>query len=494
MRIVMPSRAVVPAIISAILVGIFYVLTIRGGHDWGDDFSMYIRHAENIAQGLPYGETGYIYNPHNPSVGPRTYPPGFPLLIAPVAAFSSPNPSAIEPFKIVVIAFAVASLLMMVPLFRDALGAAPLAALILIVGFNPTLWAFKDQILSDIPFLFFVLVSLFLYLRSTAPDVSPRSTILHAALAGATAYAAYATRTIGFVLVPAFIAGDLLRRKRADRTSLIAAGVFLAFAATQYGLWLRDDSYLDQVNVTLGTARYNLVAYFRALSNLWHNGYSAAGRKGIFLLSSGLVVLGYSTVLRSTHRGVHLFPLMYVIVVLLWPSEQGVRFLIPILPFYVLYCLLGVRRIDDALRLRTKGKQPAFIGFLVLVAVTYAARYSTLEYGPLHEGIAKEESVQLFDFVKTATAPTDVLVFGKPRALALFTGRRVSAAFIPDHPCALWRYMRQIRASHVIIGPDDSDPESAYLERLAETFSSSLTPLFKNRDFAAYRIDNYPCN
>ena len=54
--------------------------------------------------------------------------------------------------------------------------------------------------------------------------------------------------------------------------------------------------------------------------------------------------------------------------------------------------------------------------------------------------------------------------------------------------------MRQIEASYVIVGPDESEPETADLERLAETFSSSLTPLFKHRDVAVYRIENHPCH
>ena len=75
----------------AVLVGALFVLTIREGEDWGDDFSMYIHHAENIARGVPYGETGYIYNPHNPAVGPKIYPPGFPLLLAPVVKLFGRN-------------------------------------------------------------------------------------------------------------------------------------------------------------------------------------------------------------------------------------------------------------------------------------------------------------------------------------------------------------------------------------------------------------------
>src|ERR687898_1931314 len=141
----------------AALIGMFYLVPIRDGHDWGDDFSMYINHAQNIARGEPYAETGYIYNPNNPAVGPRTYPPGFPLLLAPVVGLFGLD---LRPMKTLIIAFFVGTLLMMVTLFRSVLPTGYIAVLVLVVGLSPFFWEFKDQILSDTPFLFFVLLSL----------------------------------------------------------------------------------------------------------------------------------------------------------------------------------------------------------------------------------------------------------------------------------------------------------------------------------------------
>ena len=72
--------------ISLILVGIFtfYATTIRAGHVWDDDAAMNILHARNIAEGRPYADTGYIFNPEYARLGPSSYLPGFPLLIAPI--------------------------------------------------------------------------------------------------------------------------------------------------------------------------------------------------------------------------------------------------------------------------------------------------------------------------------------------------------------------------------------------------------------------------
>ena len=36
------------------LIGVFYLATIREGHRWGDDFSLYILHAKNIAEERPF--------------------------------------------------------------------------------------------------------------------------------------------------------------------------------------------------------------------------------------------------------------------------------------------------------------------------------------------------------------------------------------------------------------------------------------------------------
>jgi hypothetical protein len=35
-------------------VGAFFLTTLKEGHNWGDDFGLYILHAKNIAQGINY--------------------------------------------------------------------------------------------------------------------------------------------------------------------------------------------------------------------------------------------------------------------------------------------------------------------------------------------------------------------------------------------------------------------------------------------------------
>jgi hypothetical protein len=480
------------AILCALLIGMFFLATIREGHDWGDDFSLYIRHAQNLARGEPYTDTGYIYNPRNPVVGPRLYPPGFPLLLAPVVGMFGLD---LRPMKILVLGFLVASLLVMVPLFRTVLPAPYVTALVLIVGLNPFFWELKDHILSDVPCLFFVLLSLHLFTQADAPNASRGRRATLAALSGVTAYAAYATRTLAVTLIPCFIASDLLRYRKNTTRAALATVLVVGLAGVQQVFWFHDASYFDQVSSPLAAAHRNVPAYLQALADLWENGHSSSARRIAFLATGGLAAVGYVTSFRAGVSVIHLFPPLYLAPVILWPSYQGMRLLIPVVPFYFGYCLLGVCLMDAVAERRWGLRNPVLVLLLVVALVSDAGRYSTLQFGPLPEGIAKRESRELFEFITAGTDPGDVLVFSRPRALALLTGRRVSGGYSPADPCGLWAYMREIGASYVITGPE-KDPfngDAVYLQQFVSRFSNDLRRVMVNRDLAVYRIERDPC-
>jgi hypothetical protein len=480
------------ATLCAFLIGIFFLSTIREGHDWGDDFSMYIRHAQNLARGESYADTGYIYNPQNPVVGPRVYPPGFPVVLAPVVGIFGLD---LRPMKILVLGFFVGSLMVMVRLFRTVLPPPWLTALVLIVGLNPFFWELKDHVLSDIPFLFFCLLSLYLFTQADAPDASRGRRATLAVLSGVAAYAAYATRSLAFTLIPCFIAHDLFRHRKIGANATLATAVAVALAGVQHVFWVHDASYFDLLSNPLAAARQNVFAYLQALADLWENGYSSSARKIAFLAATALAAVGYVKSFRAGPSVLHLFPPLYLAPVILWPSYQGMRFLIPIVPFYFCYCLIGVHRMDAAAARRWDARNAVFVVFLAAVLASYAGRYSTLPFGPLAEGIAKQESRELFEFVTAATAPDDVLVFSRPRALALMTGRRVSGGYSPVDPCRLWQYMREIGASYVITGPaqDPFNGDAVYLRQFVARFGDDLRRVMANRDLAVYRIHRDPC-
>ena len=60
------------------------IATLKDGHNWGDDFAQYIINAKNIVTHKPYSEGIILENT-------VTYPPGFPLLIAPFVKWFGVN-------------------------------------------------------------------------------------------------------------------------------------------------------------------------------------------------------------------------------------------------------------------------------------------------------------------------------------------------------------------------------------------------------------------
>ena len=62
------------------------MFNVSNSHDWGGDFAMYISQSQNILDGKPIGETGYIVNPQFPMMSPNEYPPLFSILMVPIIA------------------------------------------------------------------------------------------------------------------------------------------------------------------------------------------------------------------------------------------------------------------------------------------------------------------------------------------------------------------------------------------------------------------------
>ena len=83
--------------------GVFYTATIRDGNYWSDDYALYVHHAQNIAEGRPYADTGHVYNRDVTDYSPSAYPPVFPLLLAPVYRACGLNLHAMKVEEVVIL-------------------------------------------------------------------------------------------------------------------------------------------------------------------------------------------------------------------------------------------------------------------------------------------------------------------------------------------------------------------------------------------------------
>jgi len=150
------------------------------------------------------------------------------------------------------------------------------------------------------------------------------------------------------------------------------------------------------------------------------------------------------------------FPLLYALVLIVWPNFQGVRFLLPLLPFYVFYVIRGINGLS-VLRV------PVGAVGLLAVGVMYANFYAHAQYGPIVDGVFNATSQELFAYVKSQTNANDTFVFFKPRAFALFTDRAASAYHSPPTQDELLAYFQDIHARFVIVGAQDTEWAKRYI-------------------------------
>ncbi|MBL8191721.1 MAG: hypothetical protein JNK38_27125 [Acidobacteria bacterium] len=484
----------------ALAVGVFYLLTIRTGHEWGDDFSLYLMHARNLAGGLEYRPAEYLH--YSPYIGPDAYPPVFPLLLAPVYWLFGLNLTAM---KVVVIVTFVVSLLVFGQMLKEKMSPIWQAGLIAVAGFCPYLWDKKDRLTSDLVFLVFAYLGILLVNKSYRTEQAERTdkwdgNRLKLALAtGVVFYLAYGTRSLGLLLVPCLLLFDLVHRRKwlPSRFASVVTAVTGILVLLQSRLLHSDRGYYDQLATSfhdsagawLQYIRGNVFGYGMALTEIWDNGYHRPGRLALATTMTVLMLVGYLARVRKKLNYLELFVAVYLVTVSVVPMDGGGRYLIPLVPLFVLYAWEGLQVIPVGNRVRNA--VVVMLGIAILGS--YVAKYTRLDLKTFPDGITKAEAVEFFDYVKQRTRPSDVFIFTKPRALALFTDRKSS--FYPVHlnDKGLWDYFQRIKATHIVLGPKGISPEEQeFLTTFVGKYSTSLRREFANDDFVSYRILGIP--
>jgi hypothetical protein len=465
-----------------VIAGTFHFVTIRAGHDWGDDFSMYILHARNLVEGRAYLDTGYIFNPRNP-IGPTGYPPVFPALLAPVYALWGLDLVAMR--GLIVLCF-LAALVVLCVLVRPFLPWSYVLALTAILAFNPFFWRFKDHVLSDIPFLFFALLALLLIERAPRLTTGVGKQIGLAVLTGAVLYLAYGTRTVGIVLVPVLVLHDLLRHRRPALATFLAVGVFVLAAGAQRLLMASGTNYLQMYTFNAAELLRQGEVYLWGPGVLWQGASADRPRRIFIVMVSLLALLGYLLRCAQRPRACELFVPLYLLPVLLVRGFQDGRYLIPILPLYLAYALYAVSR--GATMLPRPARALALGLFLAPIAFGYGWYYMRADFGPIPDGVEKAETVAFFRYVRDHTEPGAVFVCRKPRALALYGGRPASVYHRQGDAHDLWRYFRDIRASYLVLSP----PDRPFWRDFVQAQTPQLRRVYANPDFELFRILDYP--
>ena len=471
-------------ILSAILA--FFVLT--KDHEWGDDWASYLMQAIAITKGETHEfiqRNTFTMRESTHFIGPDAYPWGFPALLAPFALVC--GPLNIFCLKSINLIFWALFLWVFYALLARRLPPLEAALVLAVFAFSPLLLNFNNQLTSDIAFLFFSTLGLLLIVRRN--NISPY-------LLGLALFFAFFVRTNGILLLPTFFLTQIfdwlqtrprviLDLKRVLTNEAIPYLIFGLLTFLNLMLFpAGEGSHLEHLSlISLSSLVDNVSAYFALPAYFFSDLPHANILYGVLLpFILGGIVLNFK---KDFPLIAYIF-LSYALFIL-WPDQQGIRFLFPLLPLLVYFAYQGMTATFFALTSQfPRAGQWLTRGFWLLVIAVFAwtsltAARDNLAQGRGPYGNAFDPiSIEMFEFIKSETSTDSVVAFYKPRALRLFTDR--NSLLIDDCnalPLAKYVVLRKSRGAVDQIAPADIATCNP---------SVQVTEVFDNEKFVVYQI------
>jgi hypothetical protein len=456
-----------------------YFFGLTPGHVFAqDDFAAYVMQAANLVEHRRYTDIRYVPNPEAPWVSPANgYPPVYPLLLAPVYWWRGLDLRAMKMVTVFTFAIFLAAFAKWV---RPMVSSRLRVVAVLLVGLSPAFWNYRDLISSEFPYLMFSFLVLLAIRRGS--DVGRGwQQAGWALLAALLLYASYGTRTIGIALPGGLLGAELIRRRKPGRFVMLVLGVFAGLAIVQSLLFTSPRGYMAVAHFSTTSVLENVASYAKSLSHMWESGFSQAAQVGLTVVFSGFAAFAFWKRFREGSLEAF-YVVIYLVILIAWGAQIGVRGLLPVLPIYLTYVVLGITEAVDGWK---KPKARALVAAVaVCMAITY---FGGLRQRPWQAALANVNDTsaqELFAFLRSRTQPSDLLLFSKPRSLALFSGRR-TASLGHDEPARdSARFLEQAKVRFVI---QTSWNPGSYGALLSEN-AAEFVEVFRNRDFQVLRV------
>ncbi len=412
------------------------------GHGWGDDFASYILQAKSILSRSTadfYQRNSYTILNSSIILGPVAYPWGYPLILSPVYAVFGLNRIALKlPNAIFFILF----LVIFDRLLKKRISDAGRILIIAILAFNPYFLSFQNQVLSDIPFLFFSTFSIFLIDLFYFSQNRMKNVLIKYIILGFSIFFSTFVRTIGITLLPTllviqffFVRKNWNQERNKISQILIQSIPYLSFIF----FWIisslifpkGESSYLLSISSKdlFGIFKGNLLYYFFLISEILPFGLWNLNFYSMLLL---FMVVGLICTLRKDYL-FFVFSMFQLTVALFWPTKIGPRMIFSIIPFFFYDSLIGMECCISWLK-KPLQKYIQIIGsifWIVLLILSFKESLAIVKERRMNLQKLSEPfdaiSGDMFNFIRGNTPEDSIIVFFKPRAMHLMTDRNAVA-------------------------------------------------------------------
>lgn len=455
-------RDELPLLLIVLSVFLFCVINQHSGHDWGDDFSLYLRQAKGIVD----GRVGDVLADNRYTVdhsswntfSPYSYPWGFPLLLAPFVAWRGLD---YDFLKIVEAAFFAGFLFVFAQILRRRVNEVAAATIVLLIGLSVPYVSWTDTVLSEFPYLFALAMALWWLDRCREREQLEGQALGPLLLLGFLVGYTYTVRREGLALFVALVAVHLVviaprlwaarsqprRMLRAVRWSRVATP-YLAALGWVAGLQIVLPTVIYQSfpNTGLSQVKPNLIWYRDILAEqlgLKSVGYpelELLGSGGLARLALGLF-LGLSLVglvaraIRARALDASLIGYLVGVSFIfgITPFHEG-RYLFSITPLMAYFALHGVAVTVELLAPKRVPRARAGIaaGTAFLLVFTLANGHDLWQRTDVRRaqgeyviwGPEDPNATQMFAAVRATTDDDDIIGFFRARAMNLYSDRR----------------------------------------------------------------------
>lgn len=459
------------------------------GHIWADDFAGYLLQTKSIRDGKMtefVNLNNFVINQSTYPPGPVAYPWGFPLLLLPAYVLLGLNTLVLKLLNTV---FYALFLFFFFRFARTRLENVEAILLTATLAFNPTLLSAHDYIISDIPFLFFSTLTVFLIDKSS----HQKSSVVQEAALGLAIFGASFVRTNGILLFVPFVVTQWMGRQYQEpkqRLPSFLQGLLVPFFT--FGVFYSlqalifpnvQDTYLSHFSMFSAQRLWDNFLYY-----LWLPADAFGQIPGGAILYPVLLLFIVISILQQRGRdlAIHAYTLATIFLFIIWPERQGLRFLYPTLPFLFVFGYDGIKLI--VARLRENWQNPARIavgGFWTLLAVislgiSGTSAYNNLTANRTINGPFDPISAEMFEYVREKIRAQSVVIFFKPRTMLLFTGR---LSFMTD------RCEDLAAGNFLVLSEKVGDNGQVPPEKVKLCTGIKTTQVFNNRRFTIYKID-----
>ena len=415
------------------------------GHSWGgDDYALYIKEAENISKGIPFYKTGFVFYDRNICFSPPQYPPGFPLLLAPIVKIWGLSILPMCYFNTVLL---VALILTVFAWLRKQMGDLSAICISLLIGYSGIMIDIKQSVWSDLPCLLFVMLYL-LYRRAAV--FKPLRILLLMALATM----AVMIRTQAILLIGAEVllllsnAGMALYKRQPLNKSILLPGAYIIIGVTAlhfvvnrfifYTPTSAGGFYLNYLKEVAHTGiptlfRNNVNFLIQTINGFFYyetdNGFRTA--LVTMMQSAGLsfTLIGFVVSVRKGIKIEDIFFCLMIGLMLYYPIHDS-RYFLPAIAIVYYYCYLALQKILPALSSVSTRKTGVAI---TLACLLTGLRYMKSTTNPPVGYVPATKDFQAFRYIQTHVNDSDIILFSRPRFLTLYTNKKsmVQAWLLP---------------------------------------------------------------